>query len=130
MKGLVPTIRTWLFGDGVPGSPGRPRIAQAKHYDLADTNRENRDQWRDADCWDADKCNDPQTRQTSRNRSRLETDNNPSLKGNVKTLVNYELGRGSTFWFELPLAAASAEPGDDRVGAGATAGGSAGEPPA
>ena len=41
-----------------------------------------------------------------------------------------ELGRGSTFWFELPLAAASAEPGDDRVGASATAGGSAGEPPA
>jgi hypothetical protein len=81
---------------GKPFASGEPRTAQATHYDLADTNRENREQWRDADCWDADKCNDPQTRQIARNRSRLETDNNPSLKGNIKTLVNYELGRGST----------------------------------
>jgi hypothetical protein len=80
--------------DEPPGT--RERVAKATHYDIADTNRENREQWRDADSWDADKCNDPQTRQLARNRSRLETDNNPSLKGNIKTLVNYELGRGST----------------------------------
>jgi hypothetical protein len=83
------------YGQPYPTTP-EPRQARATHYDLADTNRENREQWRDADSWDADKCNDPQTRQLSRNRSRLETDNNPSLKGNIKTLVNYELGRGST----------------------------------
>ena len=34
-----------------------------------------------------------------------------------------ELGRGSTFWFELPLAAPSAEPADVRVAAAAAAGG-------
>lgn len=85
--GLMPIVRSVLYGS---------RIARAAHLDIASTNRENAEHWKEADCWDADKCNDPASRQLARNRSRMETDNNPSLKGNIKTLVNYELGRGST----------------------------------
>ena len=87
-KGLFPAIRDFLFGT--------PQKLRASHYDITRTDPDNARQWDHADSFDSDRANDPQTRQLARNRSRLETDNNPSLKGIVRTIRDYEIGSGPT----------------------------------
>ena len=89
-KGLFPAIRDFLFG-----TP-QPQKLRASHYDITRTDPDNARQWENADSFDSDRANDPQTRQLARNRSRLETDNNPSLKGIVRTIRDYEIGSGPT----------------------------------
>ena len=84
------------FGRPYPDQPREPRQARASHYDIARTNPDNARQWEYADAFDSDRANSPAERQTARNRSRHETDNNPSLKGATKTIANYEVGTGPT----------------------------------
>ena len=84
---------------------GNPRSVQAEHrgsghYDIATTNREDAAQFEGADNFDSDRANSPAVRQIARQRSRLETDNNPTLKGAVKTIANYEVGVGPTLHIE------------------------------
>jgi hypothetical protein len=90
-KGLIPAIRDFLFGTREPSQKVR-----ASHYDITRTDSDNARQWADADSFDSDRANDPQTRLLARNRSRLETDNNPSLKGVTRTIRDYEIGSGPT----------------------------------
>ena len=73
-----------------------PRKSCASHYDITRTTPDNARQWENADSFDSDRANDPGTRQLARNRSRSETDNNPSLKGIVRTIRDYEIGSGPT----------------------------------
>jgi capsid protein len=90
-----------LFGfSPTKGRDSLPRRARASHYDLADTSELNAAHWAGADGFDSDKANNPQVRMVARNRSRKETDNNPSLKGITRTIANYEIGTGPTLHIE------------------------------
>jgi hypothetical protein len=77
---------------GAPPTLAAPRVARAS-YDIAQTSVENTAHWQHADNFDADRANSPQVRQTARNRSRYETNNNPSLQGVVRTMVHFEVGQ-------------------------------------
>jgi len=95
-------LTNWLFGDsrrkakaeigGVGGG--------GSHYDISSRNRATDDAFSVADNYDSDRCNSPVARSKGRNNSRLETDNNPSLKGAIKTIANYEIGLGPTVHVE------------------------------
>ena len=90
MSGSRRTAKAELGGVGGGGS----------HYDISSRNRATDDAFSVADNYDSDRCNSPVARQLARNRSRLETDNNPSLKGAIKTICNYEIGMGPTVHVE------------------------------
>ena len=94
-KGILPAIRDFL---AIPTRINRagPRQARASHYDIARTNPDNARQWEYADTFDSDRANSPAERQTARNRSRHETDNNPNLKGIDENRREYEVGHGPT----------------------------------
>ena len=92
---------------GVDESPSRASlpaeskpVSERKHlrasYDIARTSNLNEAQWAGADNSDSDRANSPAVRQLARNRSRHETDNNPSLKGIVRTITHFEIGTGPT----------------------------------
>ena len=77
------------------GAASSPTRVRAK-YDIAQTSVLNEAHWANADNFDADRANSQSVRSLARNRSRLETDNNPSLKGIVRTVTHYEVGTGPT----------------------------------
>ena len=52
------------------------------------------------DWLDADASDSPGMRQIARNRSRHETQNNPTLTGIVRTITHYEVGVGCTLKIE------------------------------
>lgn len=76
-------------------APNSPQSLRAR-YDIAQTNGDNERQWQGADNLDADAANSPGVRQIARNRSRHETQNNPTLTGIVRTMRDYEVGAGPT----------------------------------
>lgn len=95
-KGILPAIRDWFFGSKAKGSSPRLRAT----YDIAQTGHDNANQWAGATGQDADAANSPGVRQLARNRSRHETQNNPTLTGIVRTITHYEIGTGPTLHVE------------------------------
>ena len=80
-------------------APEPPKKLRA-FYDIAQTNADNARQWKGADWLDADASDSPGVRQIARNRSRHETQNNPTLTGIVRTITHYEVGVGCTLKIE------------------------------
>jgi capsid protein len=97
MQGVFPAIRAFLFGSPPPAAapPSKNKRLRAR-YDIAQTGRDNAAQWAGADGLDADAANSPGVRLLARNRSRTETQNNPTLTGIVRTICDYEVGTGPT----------------------------------
>jgi lambda family phage portal protein len=63
-------------------------------YDAAQTSAENERHWFWADGLSASSAASPSVRQTLRNRSRYEFDNNAYLRGIARTIVGHTIGRG------------------------------------
>lgn len=94
-KGILPAIRDFFFGSQ---SKGGHQLRAT--YDIAQTTPDNANQWAGATGQDADAANSPGVRQLARNRSRHETQNNPTLTGIVRTITHYEVGTGPTLHVE------------------------------
>jgi len=73
--------------------PGEPSWLRAR-YDAAQTTDQNKEHWSLADGLSADTANSPSIRSVLRKRARYEYDNNPLLKGIVRTHVNAVIGTG------------------------------------
>lgn len=92
------------FGKEIPAArprpKSRPRIRAS--YDAAQTTDENRKHWQAADSYSANAANDPQTRQTLRDRSRYERANNSYCRGLVSTVGNDTIGTGPRLQLSIP----------------------------
>lgn len=100
-KGLLSAIHDWIFG--------KPPTRLKASYDIARTTNDNAAQWQGADGLDADASDSPGVRRIARNRSRHETQNNPTLTGIVRTITHYEVGTGPTLHIESKNAVFSEE---------------------
>ncbi len=78
---------------------GRPFVVDvgpkmSSRYDAAQTSDENRRHWKNADALGPRTANHPGVRQTLRNRSRYERDNDPYYAGLVRTIPGDVFGTG------------------------------------
>lgn len=78
---------------GRRATAARNRKRVKASYDSAQTTGENENHWSWADGLNANAANDPQTRQTLRERAQYEADNNPYVWGLVDKLGNDLVGR-------------------------------------
>ncbi|AMV29298.1 Phage portal protein, lambda family [Gemmata sp. SH-PL17] len=80
---------------------GRAAPVQAK-YDAASTTDRNRNHWAEADGLSPNAANNPAVRQTLRNRSRYEAQNNGYCKGLLRTRRNDVVGTGPRLQLSVP----------------------------
>jgi len=100
----------WWFGKSKPKSTGNSqvqKVAIRAFYDAEKTTSENKNHWQYVNSLTADEVNSSGVRQTLRNRSRYERENNTYAKGLAKTLANYTIGTGprlQLLWDDADLA--------------------------
>ena len=82
---------------------GRGRVAPVRaKYDAASTTDRNRNHWAEADGLSPNAANNPAVRQTLRNRSRYEAQNNGYCKGLLRTRRNDVVGTGPRLQLTVP----------------------------
>lgn len=93
---------TRAVGRVLTGRGDAPAKKVRASYDAAQTSAENAEHWSWADGLNANAANDPQTRQTLRERARYETANNGYAGGLVKKLGNDLIGTCPRLQLTIP----------------------------
>lgn len=101
--GLFSTIRGWFGGSTRPAPVTKAKPPQGRgRYDAARNAPENAEYWANADALSANAANNPVVRNTLRNRSRYEAQNNGYCKGLIRGRRNDLIGTGPRLQVAMP----------------------------